>query len=442
MPTASCDIVEEPPRRTPVRKVVDVLVVGGGSAGLAAAVTAARLGASVLLVERNGYLGGTLTMVTLGSICGLYAVEDDQLIPVVKGFAQELIDRLASGGAAQPAVRWLETASVPYDPSLFKIIADELVVGSGVSLMFHCLAVAALREGETVRGVIFEGRDGRWACKAQVVIDCTGDGDVAALAGAAFELDAELVQAPTSMFKFGGVDVEQAASLTRPELHRCLEQAVSAGIPLPRTAGGAFNTQPGAMHLNITRVLKDGRAPNPLDTDELTYAEIEGRRQIATYLEAFRRYVPGYRDCFIADIGNQIGLRESRRIRGDYRLTLDDVQGLARFDDAIACSAWPVEEHGAGRATRWEFLPPGCYYQLPYRMLLPQGIEGLLVAGRCASASHDAHASMRVAAQCMALGEAAGTAAALAVDAGLTPRGVDAARLRRQLRAQNAFLGE
>jgi hypothetical protein len=193
------------------------------------------------------------------------------------------------------------------------------------------------------------------------------------------------------------------------------------------------------MHLNITRVLRGDRSPDPLNTEEITAAEIDGRRQLKMYSEAFRRFVPGYENAYIADIGAEIGVRESRRIRGDYWLTLDDVLNEARFADSIACSAWPVEEHGAGRATKWVFLKPGTFYELPFRMMLPVGIDGLLVAGRCSSASHDAHASMRIAAVCMALGEAAGVAAAQAGSGDI--RKIDITGLRRQLEKQGAIVG-
>ena len=418
-----------------------MLVVGGGSAGIAAAGAAARLGASVLLVERNGYFGGTLAMVTLGSICGLYTVAEDEITAVVRGFASELIDRLQRLGGARQPKRWLKTASLPYDPTTLKIVADEILTESGVRVAFHSLAVDVWKEDRQLRGVIFQGREGRWACAAGTVIDCTGDGDIASLAGASFEYDPREIQAPTTMFRFGGVDVERASRLSRDELKSCLEKAVEAGIPLPRTAGGAFSNQPGSMHLNVTRVLHQGRSPDPLNTEELSEAEREGRQQLKLYLRAFREFVPGYENCFIAEIGSQIGVRESRRIRGEYWLTLADVLNQGRFADAIACSAWPVEEHGAGRATRWVFLAPGTYYQLPFRMMVPLGVERLLVAGRCSSASHEAHASMRVAAVCMALGEAAGVAAAQALSSGCLPRDIEIAPLQKQLLRQGAFLG-
>lgn len=435
-------IVEEPARKTDVKYDVDVLVVGGGSAGLAAATAAARNGANVLLAERHGFLGGTLSMVTLGSICGLYTVTDTEVRTVVNGFAGELVDRMRVIGAASGPLRWLKTASMPYDPYALRLVADQMVLDAGVRCALHTTAVAAIMDNKTIRGVIFESRDGRWACRAKAIIDCTGDGNIACLAGVAFDLNLAELQAPTAMFRFAGVDTERAGKLSRDELRACLEEAVASGLDLPRTAGGMFSIRPGLMHLNITRVMNDGRAPDPLNEAEFTAAEFEGRRQLGLYQEAFRRFVPGFEQCFIADIGTELGVRESRRIRGEYELNLDDVTGQARFDDAVACSAWPVEEHAAGRGTRWVFLDPGTYYHLPFRMMVPKSIENLLVAGRCSSATHDAHASMRVSAICMALGEAAGVAAAQTADAGVPVRHVDVSRLQHQLLRQGAFLGE
>ncbi|MCR4470463.1 FAD-dependent oxidoreductase [Burkholderia sp. SCN-KJ] len=436
------DFLSEPARSIPVRYRPDVLVVGGGPAGIAAATAAARAGASVLLAERNGYLGGALTMVTLGSICGLYTVSPQRLTPIVRGIGAEIVERLQAYGGTSGPMRWLETASLPYDPSAFKLVADDLIAESGAELAFHCSAVAAVKEGARVTGVIFEGVDGRWACKAASIIDCTGDGTVAALAGADFEHDVVRGQAPTTMFRLGGVDLDRARQISRAELHACLERAVASGLSLPRTAGGAFSNQPQAMHLNITRILRDGVPPNSLDTREISAAEVEGRRQLRTYLRAFRAFVPGYEKSFIADIGASIGVRESRRVTGDYRLTLDDVLHEGRFPDAIACSAWPVEDHGAGRGTRWVFLAPDTYYQIPLRIMLPEALEGLLVAGRCASASHDAHASMRVAGVCFAMGEAAGVVAAHAASGGTSMRDVEFASVRADLLRRGAFLGE
>lgn len=433
--------IVEPARDTPVRCDVDVLVVGGGSAGLIAAVAAARRGARVLLVEQNGFLGGTLTMTTVGSVCGLYAVSDDAVTPIVGGIGAELMSRLAASGGARGPQRWLKTASMLYDPVLLRLLADELAAEAGVETVFHATAVATVQEHERVTGVIFESASGRWAALARVVIDSTGDGDVMALSGAAFDYDPDQIQAPTAMFHLGGVDTETAMGIGREDLHAYLEKAVAAGLDLPRTAGGMFSLYPGFAHMNITRVRGTDVALDPLDTAGITAIEVEGRRQVQLYRDAFRRFVPGFEDSFVAGLGAHIGVRESRRLRGAYRLELDDVLGEARFDDAIACGAWPVEDHAGGRATRWVFLEQGTYYQMPYRMLLPEIVDGLIVAGRCASASHDAHASMRVAGICFALGEAAGVAAAQAAAEGIAPRAIDVKRLQKQLIAQGAFLG-
>lgn len=434
--------IHEAARSTEVRRRVNVLVVGGGSAGMAAAASAARAGAEVLLVERYGFLGGTLTAVTLGSICGLYGIKDGEVRELVQGFASDLIDRLRHTGGVQAPLRWLETASLPYDPEKVKAAADDLLEDVGVSVLFHTVAVGTIMEDSRLQGVLFEGPDGRWACLADVVIDCSGDADVAALAGAGWDCDPNELQFPTTMMRFGNVRTEALVEMKRPQLHAYLEEAVRAGLPLPRTAGGIFSFTPGIAHLNITRVSEGERAPDPLSTEELSRAERAGRRMAELYLTAFRRFVPAFEEAYLLDTGARIGIRESRRVRCMYVLNSDDVLEGRRFHDAIACCAWPVEEHGADRSTRWVWLPDGVYYQIPFRSLIPVGIDGLLVAGRCASATHEAHASMRVAGTCMAMGQAAGGAAALAGQSGRSVRNVPVAELRKLLLEQGAFLGE
>jgi hypothetical protein len=244
------------------------------------------------------------------------------------------------------------------------------------------------------------------------------------------------------MFRFGGVDSRLVAEMDRDMLRRRLETAVAEGWDLPRTAGGVFMERPGMAHLNITKIGIDGRAPDPFDPQELTQAEQVGRAQVLMYREVFRKYVPGFEDAFVLDTGSMIGIRESRRLRGEYVLGEGDIRSAARFDDAIACCAWPMEDHSAGRSTKWVWLENGSYYQIPYRCLVPVGVDNLLVAGRCASATHEAQASLRVTAQCFAMGEAAGTAAALAARTGTAPRNIDVGQVQSQLRAGGAYLGE
>lgn len=432
----------EPARQTPIRENVDVLVVGGGSAGLCAAVAAARAGARVVLAENQGFLGGTLTAVTLGSICGLYTVTEDDIVPAVGGLLSEIIERLAILEGPRTPTRWLEAATMIYDPFLLRVVADNLVTETDMTLALHTRAVSVIMDGSRINGVVFEGQDGRWACQAGMVIDCTGDGTIAALAGAKFEMDADNIQNPNPMFRLGGVDTDKVEALKRPELREYLERAVAAGFELPRTAGGLFVIHPGAVHLNVTRVARDGLPPNTLETEDITWAEIEGRRQVMLYRDAFRAHVPGFENCYVDDCGARIGVRETRRITGQYSLSVDEVMGEARFDDAIACCSWPLEEHGAGRATRWVWLRPGGYYQIPFRSLIPIEIEGLLIAGRCVSASHEAQASLRVAAPCMAMGQAAGTAAAIATDRGVNVTELNSADLQARLVQQGAIINE
>jgi len=212
----------EPARQTPIRENVDVLVVGGGSAGLCAAVAAARAGARVVLAENQGFLGGTLTAVTLGSICGLYTVTEDDIVPAVGGLLSEIIERLAILEGPRTPTRWLETATMIYDPFLLRVVADNLVTETDMTLALHTRAVSVIMDGSRINGVVFEGQDGRWACQAGMVIDCTGDGTIAALAGAKFEMDADNIQNPNPMFRLGGVDTDKVEALKRPELREYL----------------------------------------------------------------------------------------------------------------------------------------------------------------------------------------------------------------------------
>lgn len=430
----------EPARVTTTLREVDVCVAGGGPAGVAAAVAASRAGARVLLLERAGFLGGTLTTVSLGSMCGLYTVSDERITPVVGGVCDEVITRLQKLDGVGKPTRWLRTASLPYDLFAMKIALDELVCDAGVEVLFHTYVVGASLAQRRLDGVFIETKSGRLAVRAKVFVDCTGDADLVNQAGVPCEIALDDLQFPTTMTRFGGVDTERLAQLSRLALREHLERAVAEGMPLPRTAGGVFSEQPGIAHLNITKVAVDGRSPNPLDVVAMSHAETIGREQVRLYLRAFRNHVPGFHDAHVLDTGSVIGVRESRRAVGVYQLTEQDVLGEARFEDAIACCAWPMEDHAAGRATTWLWLEPGTYFQIPLRSLLLPSRDNLLVAGRCISATHGAQASVRVTAQCFAMGEAAGNTAALAAQRDISVHAVTSNEVRRRLEDNGAIL--
>lgn len=434
--------IDEAARKTRVTAETDILVVGGGPAGINAAIAAKRLGADVTIVEKGGFFGGTMTTVTLGNICGPYTVKGSDVIPVVQGIPAELIQRLQKcGGGSLPRI-WKGTATIAFDILSMKLICDEMVTEAGVNVLFHALATDIVMDDNQLKGIIVETKAGREALLAKIVIDATGDADVSARAGVPFATPPlDQLQFSTLTFRWSNVDTSKYSLVSREQMAECLEQAVQAGIDLPRTHGtGHITPRAGEVHCNVTRVGKDGRAINPLDPLELTYAELEGRRQVLLYQEAFRRFVPGFENAYVNDSGALIGIRESRLIKGEYTLQKDDVMHCRKFEDGIACSAWPLEIHGADRGTEWIWLPEGEHYNIPLRTLIPVGVDNLLVAGRSLSATHEAHASARAGGVSMALGQAAGTAAAVALRQETTVRNVDVAKVQSELLRAGALI--
>lgn len=423
-----------PARSIPVRGEYEVVVAGGGAAGVAAAVSAARAGARTLLVERMGFLGGTMTSISLGGICGLYSLVEGEPVQMVFGFAEEVRERLARAGGTTGPLPWLKTASLPYDLWTLKTVLEDLAGLPGLDVLLHARLLEVAADNGQASALVLRGRRDTWAVRARVFVDCTGDGELAALAGAPFEYNPAQLQYPTTMFRMGGVNTDVSRRIRREDIKPILERAVADGYPLPRTSGGIYSVRDGIVHLNITRIeMPDGTPPDLFEGDQLTHAEMEGRRQAQLYLEVFRRYVPGYERAFILDAGAELGVRESRRVLGDLVLDTDDVVGERKFDDAVAANCWPIEDHVADRSTRWVWLSPGGYNHIPYRALLPRGLENVLVAGRCLSSSHDAQASLRVTANCFSMGQAAGVAAALAASGNGRTRDVPLAALQARL---------
>jgi len=414
--------VDEPPRRTPLLAETDVLVVGGGPAGIAAAVCAARHGARTLLVERYGFLGGMGTAGGVTNFAGLYGKRDGETVQLVHGVVDELlerIDRLGGLNAPQDGLQGrIRVRS--YDIPAYKCAADQLLLDAGVQPLFHAwLAGAACDEAGRLAAAIVETKSGRGAIRARWFIDASGDADLAHHAGVPYDLGDGRGDAlyPSTMCRVGGVDAERAlASVGSFGAIDALMRAAAGRYRFPRE-GAILRPQRNRSEwrVNVTQVANaQGRAVDATDAWQLSAGEVEGRRQVIEYLRFLRAEVPGFERAELIDIGTQLGVRETRRIRGAYRLSGEDVLGGARFDDAIGLNAWPIERHAPGRV-EWAFARDegNAFNQLPWRMLVPQRVSNLLVAGRCASMEHEGQSAARASGACFAMGQAAGTAAAL-----------------------------
>jgi len=313
---------------------------------------AARSGASTLLVERQGFLGGTLTAVTLGTLCGGYVVQGNEHRQIVGGIYANLVDRLSQRNAALPPRRWLNNVSVPYDPSALRIEADRMTESAGVRLLLHTLVVGTQLDESRIKAVLVEHKGGRGAIIPGVVVDASGDGDVAAQSGVNFTIgDSGHTQFPSTMLSFGGVNTNRFLEISREERLDRLAQAAADGYPLPRTSAGLqVHPGEGIVHANVTRIRNpDGSSPDMLDPEVLTFAEVEGRRQALVYEEVLQRYMPGFENARIVAMGAQIGVRETRLIECDHRLNEQEVRQGRKPADTIALCGWPMETHGSDR---------------------------------------------------------------------------------------------
>lgn len=430
----------------------EVLVVGGGAAGVAAAVTAARQGLSVTLIERYGFCGGGAVAGLSGTVCGLYEAtdrNDARPSQVVFGFADEFCQRLTEmGGLAAPVV-YGKTWTRVHDPLIWRETADSFLREAGVRVIFHAVVIGALMEGEVVQGLEIWTKEGILDARAAMIVDASGDADVVAMAGLPSSVgDNGRVQNPTMIFRLLGVDVERfeqaygTDTIMPPEVSAMIQEAnASGGYALPRAKIWLFKTtRPGELLCNCTRVLgPDGRELNTLFWRDFSDAELEGRRQMREYARFFRDHLAGCEASFINDSGVQVGVRQTRQIVGTATLSNSDVVAGAKFADGIARSPWPIELH-AGAKPRVEWLLDDVY-EVPYGCFVPQKGEGLLAAGRCLSAQHEAVASARVTAQCFSYGHAIGHAAALATRERVRPRDISGSELRCVLNADGAQLG-
>jgi hypothetical protein len=452
--------ITEPAKELTVKKQVDVLVVGGGPAGLIAAQAAAEDGLNVMLIENRSFVGGNMTIGL--PILGFLGQKGNQII---MGIPQKFIDRLKSVDASsehRPCPLHMSLTLV--EPEAVKNVGLEMLIEAGVDVLLYAFCVGVVKDGDELKGVIIESKSGREVVLAKTIIDCTGDADVAFRAGVPCEQGNETggAQPPTLMFCMGGVDTEKLRMSIAEEprtyltdfipaeyfgqnnqfivvgLRSVMQKAREAGyhLPVERTIL-ITGLREGEVWVNMSRINGvDGTSP-----ESLTYGEIEGRKQVEEIQRYLKEFVPGFGNSYFTKMAPFLGIRETRRIVGGYVLTAEDILGCHRFEDSIAVASYPLDLHhpeGGGCTLTW----CGDSYDIPYRSLIPQKVENLIVAGRCISSTHEAMSAIRVMAPCMAMGEAAGRAAKLAIRNNVKPSQLDVQLLRAELAEKGAYLHE
>jgi hypothetical protein len=425
----------------------DVIVAGSGSSGSMAAISSARAGAKTLLIERYGFLGGTSTAV-LDTFYGFYT-PGSRSLKVVGGIADEVLGGLRNFDSCfeRPNTYGAGTG-ITYNSEYLKVVWEQLVTDAGAQILLHGWVQDAEIASGRISSLTVATKQGLQQFEADFFIDSTGDADLCYFAGVPCELagEHEPAQMLTTTFKVANVDIALRKTISKQEFHTRMEAAAQSGeFALLRREGSDHVTPiPGLMATNMTRVQSfaksDEGVRNASDPELLSCAEIQGRRQALEYVRFLKRRIPGYANAELVAFGTQIGVRETRRVQGEYRLTREDVLTARQFGDQIGLCGAPIEDHHAGGDTKWEYLPDGSCVGIPFRTLIPVGVENLLVGGRCFSATHDAHASVRSMAQCMAMGQAAGTAAAMCVAQKRSPRELDCAMLQQRLRDAGAIL--
>lgn len=448
------------------RLSADVVVVGGGPAGMCAAIAAAREGAQVILVEQGAFCGGMATRGLVGPFMTCYDAKGETMI--IRGLFAEIVERMVERGfAIHPSqvragtafTSWITTGHehvTPYEPEGLKVIMDEMLTEAGVKILFHTNFLQPVLEENTLVGILVSSKRGLEVIKATVVIDCTGDGDVAFRCGVPCEMGNEelnLMQPATMFFHISNVDHEAVEADIQANLHnfyrkdgvnyrsfhwRVSEARANGDWDLKRVSIGLFRMpKPDEWCVNTSRIM----GVDSTDNESLTQAEIVGREQVQQILRFLQKYVPGCENARLKSTGSHVGIRESRHIQGDYRLTAEDLLRAKVPEDSILLAANSVDVHGRFGPTSNEYVPiQGDYYGVPYRSLLPKGMEQLLMAGRCVSADSTAAGAIRVMPPCMAMGQAAGVAAALAVKEGTTVRQVDPQKIRVILKKNGAYL--
>lgn len=429
----------------------DAVVVGSGAAGVAAAETLARNGHSVLVVERYGFSGGNAVAGLSGTICGMYMSSErhsNRPEQAVFGFAERFRDDLQAAGGITAAQRYGRTWTHCHDPLAWREAADRFLSLDAIKVLYHCMVQGVVMEDDIVRGVVIDSKAGRAVALGKIIVDASGDADVAFRAGLNYTRGQDgTVQNPTMIFRLSDVDLNRflanwgSDTICSAEVTQAIIDANASGsYDLPRAKIWIFPTpRPGQLLVNATRLVgRDGRELYPADPEDLTEAELVGRHQVREYARFLRDEIPGCEQSFVNDTGVQAGIRQSRSIVGIDRLTNDDVVGRRKRPDGIVRSPWPIELH-SGEKPKLEWLDDD-YYEVPYGALIPEVGENLIIAGRCLSAEHEALASCRVTAQCFGYGHAAGIAAAEAITSGTPIRNLQGEHIRELLNGDGSRL--
>ena len=401
----------------------DLIVMGAGSAGASAAIAAARSGSKVLVIDRLPFIGGTSTAV-LDTFYGFYT-PGEQAKKIVGGIPDDVIDGLKSfGSMVERPNTYGAGTGVTYNPEHLKVVWESLLVKSGAKILLHALLQQVNVKDGKVNELILATRAGLCSVTGDFFIDATGDADLSNFAGFGYEKAGEIspAQTLTTTFKMVNVDLVERKKIKKEQLHELMQDAADNGYELPRREGSdhitpVANTTATVMtRLDSVRKNSKGEIESVLDDPFfLTESEIAGRRQASEYARFLVDKVPGYKDSSLYGFSTLIGVRETRRVYGDYRVTKSDVLEAKQFDDQVALCGAPIEDHHSGDGTNWIYLPDGSAVGIPLRSLIVKDSVNTMVIGRCFSASHDAHASIRSMAQCMAMGVAAGVAGSIAL---------------------------
>lgn len=453
----------EPAKSVPIIARPDVLVVGAGPAGIGAAIASARMGANTMLIEQYGFVGGNLTVAKINPMFTFHDINGRQIISGIAGeFVSKMIENNYSEGHMTDLT--FDNASMtPLDPEGSKIILSEMLQEAGVKLLLHTLCVDAVAQDGKITAIIVENKSGRGAICPKVVIDCTGDGDVAAKAGAEFVYgDGNGIAQPVSLFfRIGDVDTQQLRAWMKKNKQYLKDNPTDEEI----------DSQKGIAFLGLNDLVKEEIAKGALDeevanrvlmyelphhqfainmsrlqkisgvnADDMTMAEIRLRKQVVEIYHFLKKHVGGFEHSYILDTGSQVGVRETRHIIGDYLLNEGDILEGKSFEDGISCGTYAIDIH-PGQGKMQIYTGSGkMVYEIPYRSLIPSKFDNLLVAGRCISANQMAAGSIRVMATCMAMGQGAGTAAAMASEIGGMTRDVDVKMLREILILSGQYL--